>query len=457
MVGEKELFGRVNDFNGLMTQAIESLPQRHLEWIGFHFIAVALDEYAEFPLKKRYKPQMDQIGGVTLELRRLQGNYARLNAQEKILKNHLGQMHYDNDDGSVKLHLSINHLAQYDANLVKDIVHYMAQQQDAFPNMRFKFKLVRSATAQSDSRFQDNDQFTLYFDKYSSIKEVLDFGKNMEQFLKGKGIPENERPFGPKDIFGLNSFISVRADNNKLTREYGVYTFFDRELQKFYESYKDRLDLLEQVPLAALETVFHSILIDKEIIDLPKAGLSAKDSEIVQKRFDLIVQNPQHYLNNTMQLINDSGVAGKFQGDFSVFDKALLELKAKETNLRERNHTAVADGLSMLHAQLLTQKESLLAGNLRFKEFQSNCTQFVNTAMNGELAKVRDLSGLLIKIAAAIVYVVTLGTKSLNWETDSVKKLAEVKGALNQIGFFGQPTEGVESTQDKPIPPAVSF
>ncbi|EHL29870.1 hypothetical protein [Legionella drancourtii] len=457
MVGAKELFGMVNDFNGLMMKAIESLPSRHLERIGFHFIAVVLDEYAAFPLKKRYKPQMDQMGEVTLELRRLQGNYARLDAQKKILKNRLEQMHYENDEGSVKLHLSINDIAQYDADLVKDIVRYMAQQQDAFPNMRFKFKLVRSTTAQSDSRFQDNDQFTLYFDKYSSIKEVIDFGKNMEQFLKAKGLPENERPFGPKDIFGLNSFISVRADNNKLTREYGVYTFFDLELQKFYESYKDRLDLLEQVPLAALETVFHSILIDKEIIDLPDAGLSAKDSEIVQKRFNLIVQNPGHYLNNTIQLINDSGVSGKFQGDFSVFDKALLELKVKETNLRERNHTAVANEVSTLHAQLLIQKKHVLAGTLSWKGFQSNCTGLVDKAMNGELAKVRDLSGLLIKIAAAIVHVVTLGTKSLNWETDSVKKLAQVKGALNQAGFFGKPTEGVESTQDKPIPPAASL
>lgn len=457
MTGEKKLFGGVEDFHGLMAEAIESLPQRHLESIGYHFIAVVLDEQAEFPLKKQYKPHVDQIGGVTRELRRLKEDYARLDAQEKILKNRLGQMHYENDDGSVKLHLSINNLTHYDANLVKDLVHYMAEQQNASPNMRFKFKLVRSSTAQSDRRFQDNDQFTLYFDKYSSIKEVLEFGKKMEQFLKEKGIPENERPFGPKDIFGLNSFISVRADNNKLSSQYGVYTFFDRELQKFYESYKDRLDLLEQVPLAALETVFHSILIDKEIIDLPEAGLSAVDSELVQKRFELMVKNPRHYLHNTLQLINDSGTAGKHQGDFSVFDQALLELKAKETNLRARKHTAVADGLSSLHAQLAIQKERLVAGNLSLKEFQSECTQLVDTAMQGELAQVRDLSGFFIKIVAAIVHVVTLGTKSFDWETDSVKKLAQTKDALHQIGFFGKPTQAEESSQDKPTPPAATL
>ena len=44
MTGEKKLFGGGEDFHGLMAEAIESLPQRHLESIGYHFIAVVLDE-----------------------------------------------------------------------------------------------------------------------------------------------------------------------------------------------------------------------------------------------------------------------------------------------------------------------------------------------------------------------------------------------------------------------------
>src|SRR5690606_30309487 len=103
-----------------------------------------------------------------------------------------------------------------------------------------------------------------YFDKYSSIKEVMSLCSAVNVYLK-KHLPENDKPFGEKDIIGFNSFVTGRFDSNKLNAEYNVYHFYDEQLKIFFERYKEQEDKLAEVPLCVFEVVFNNILIDDSI------------------------------------------------------------------------------------------------------------------------------------------------------------------------------------------------
>ncbi|MDR3503535.1 MAG: hypothetical protein P4L79_13240 [Legionella sp.] len=427
----KPLFGKITDLTPVLEDVIKlfgKLERGYME----HFEIIKPKSAQQFPLKKQFKPDLEIQGEHTLQLGKLKKNeYYRLAANKKMNANLLYGQHYENDEGAVKLHISMNDILHQDAEIVQELIEFLAaQQQDPNANFSFKFKIVKPGSANAHARFQQNDQFTLYFDKYSSVSEVMALGNKIDEFLKSKGIKENQHPLGPKDSFGINSFVSIRTDTSKITAKYAEFKFFDLELKKFYESNKDKMSSLAHVPMAVFETVFNSILIDSDIKHLNSSGLSDLDSQIVQRRLKLIVENPQRYINDTIALIADSRDI-TMQIDFSVFDRALEKLAEKEKDLRQSKETPAADAAHILHEQLIEEKNKCITDGYPPSVFVGKCTALLQDAEKGELSKVR---GVLGKIASALLFLVSFGQASV--KTDSIKKLEGINSSLHQVGFF---------------------
>lgn len=428
---KKPRFGEIMNLRPILEEIIKpfgKLELGHME----HFEIIKPQNEQLFPLKRQFKPDLEMQGAHTLQLGKLKRNeYFRLAANQKMNANLLFGQHYENDEGAVKLHISMNDILHQDTEIVQELIEFLAaQQQDPNANFSFKFKIVKPGSANAHARFQQNDQFTLYFDKYSSVSEVIALGNKIDEFLKSKGIKENQQPLGPKDSFGVNSFVSIRTDTSKITAKYAEFKFFDLELKKFYESNKDRMSSFTHVPMAVFETVFNSILIDSDIKHLNSSGLSEIDSQMVQRRLKLIVENPQRYINDTIALIADSRDI-TMQIDFSAFDRALNELAEKENDLRQRKEIPAADAAHILHEQLVEEKNKCIADGYPPSVFVGKCTTLLQDAEKGELSKTR---GVLGKIASALLFIVSFGQASV--KIDSIKKVAGVNSSLHQVGFF---------------------
>lgn len=429
----KSLFGEITNLKPILEEIIKPFAKFELGHME-HFEIIKPKNEQQFALKQQFKPDLGIQGGHTLQLGKLKQNeYLRLAANRKMNANLLFGQHYENDEGAVKLHISINDILHQDAEIVQELIEFLvAQQQEPNANFSFKFKIVKPDSATAHARFQQNDQFTLYFDKYSSVSEVMALGNKIDAFIKSKGIKENQHPLGPKDSFGINSFVSIRTDTSKITAKYAEFKFFDLELKKFYESNKDKMSSLAHVPMAVFETVFNSILIDSDIKHLNSSGLSDIDSQIVQRRLKLIVENPQKYINDTIALIADSRDV-TMQIDFAAFDSTLKELATKENTLRKRQEIPAAEAARILHEQLIEEKNKCITDGYPPSVFVGKCTTLLQEAEKGEL---RNARGILGKIAAALLFIVSFGQASV--KTDSIKKLAEIENSLHQVSFFSR-------------------
>jgi len=217
-------------------------------------------------------------------------------AQEKLQSNHFCGTHYVNNDASLKFHLNLNQIGGVDEVIILGLIKFLINEALATNNMYFHFKIIKPALY-TNSRFKDTDQITIYFDKYSSTAQVIQFAEKINQYLKSTDFPENNKVLGPKDKFGFNSFVSARFDNNKLLQKYDEYPFFDLELKHFFSLYKN-VDL-GHIPLCAFEAIFTRILISGNIHHLNKTGeqnLVASDSAKVQQQFKIMVRDPKTYI-----------------------------------------------------------------------------------------------------------------------------------------------------------------
>ncbi|KGP63431.1 hypothetical protein EP47_09465 [Legionella norrlandica] len=225
----------------------------------------------QLQMKKEYKPT-DGIGLYTEVIKTIKGNSDAIRlVNQKMRDNGFWGQHYDNDEASLKLHLSLNNIGDLDEKTIFELVKFLADEADSPDNdFSFHFKIIEPAQ-HSSARFKDTDQITIYFDKYSSTGDMVKLTEKIDTFLKKKGLKENTIKLGPKDSFGFNSFVSARFDTNKLLSEYDVYPFFDLELEKFFK--KHQPEELKKIPLCALEAVFCRVMLSKQITKLKNDNL----------------------------------------------------------------------------------------------------------------------------------------------------------------------------------------
>lgn len=216
-------------------------------------------------------------------------------AQEKLQINHFSGTHYVNNDASLKFHISLNQVGEIDEAIILGLIKFLINEAVATNSMHFNFKIIQPALY-TNSRFKNNDQITIYFDKYTSTAQVIQLAGKVDLYLKNNHIPENNLKLGPKDKFGFNAFVSARFDNNKLLQKYDEYPFFDLELKQFFSLYKN-VDL-RHVPLCAFEAIFTRILISRNIHHLnnPEQNLQAADRAKVQQQFKIMVCDPKTYI-----------------------------------------------------------------------------------------------------------------------------------------------------------------
>ncbi|KTD57165.1 hypothetical protein Lsai_1769 [Legionella sainthelensi] len=242
----------------------------------------------------------DDLAGPITEFHNLQTANDELKklAKQKLMNNFFFGMSYENADASLKFHVNINEIGDINEEVILGLVKLLSEEALERGNcVNFNYKIIEPAYS-SDKRFKNTDQITIYFNKYSSVDAMMLLAEKIDNYLSIQGVPENKTKLGPKDILSLNSFVSARFDNNKLTEAYDVYTFFDLELKKFFAKYKNKTEL-KGLPVGAIEAVFNSLLTNKEITRLrneTSKELCESDSQIVQNEFDKLVKDPINYM-----------------------------------------------------------------------------------------------------------------------------------------------------------------
>ncbi len=274
-----------------------------LQNMGHTFILISPHDHKYFKLKQNYKSREEALGLYSDYINELQKKpeVAAL-GQQKLAENDMDKgMYHITDDASLKLHLSLNNIGSMDEEIVMGLIDLLIEaSQDPNSNLGLHFKITYPHAVEL-GRFKDNDQFTLYFDKYSSTAAVVRLANQIEEYLHKHDVIDNINPFGDKDVFGFNSFVSARYETNKLNHKYDMHEFFDLELEKFFKSHAD-LDQLEELPLCCFEVIFNNLIISKSIRNLragrdANPGLSRSDSSMVQREFEKMLNNPKDYIS----------------------------------------------------------------------------------------------------------------------------------------------------------------
>jgi hypothetical protein len=254
------------------------------------------------PLKTKFKPHEhmpDMASRSVLQL--AQNPQLSEIAKNKIINNNIqGDKHKSesgSENASFKLHINLNDIGEMDEEVIIGLLKLLSDEANSPDNdLVFYFKMVRPSYLSRQERFQNTDQLTLYFDKYTSASAILKLADKIDSHLKEHKIPPNKNPLGPKDSFGFNSFVSARFDKNKLLNEYGVYKFFDLELEKFYKKHK--ASQLDSLPLCMFEAVFNHVITSSAEELQVLVELSPVQSELIQKEFEKALANPLQYLTN---------------------------------------------------------------------------------------------------------------------------------------------------------------
>ncbi|QEY50645.1 hypothetical protein [Legionella longbeachae] len=269
----------------------------HPMW-GTIFLTITPNQNKELPLERAYKPNHNYAGTISQyhQNQRNNKNFVQ-KAEEKLRKNNFYGQFYNNNEASLKSHLNLNNIGELDEQIVLGLIKLLIDEAESNQNgAKFFFKII-DPRCHDDNRFKNTDQITIYFDKYSSLSDIISLSQKIESYLSNK-IPDNKIKLGPKDSFGFNSFVSARFDTNKLLAEYCQYPFFDLELKKFFDRYS--IDELHHIPIGALEAVFNKIITSEHITNLGNRehkALSEQDSQFVQGEFDMMVYSPINYLN----------------------------------------------------------------------------------------------------------------------------------------------------------------
>lgn len=263
------------------------------------FCKVVPSSPTQFELKQRFKsPSKDR------------GFYSEYHANlledskfvDRAWQNLQGANYYGDfyliSEASLKCHISLNDISNVNEEVIFGLVTLLKNEAESVDNnLSFFFKII-DPTLHDHHRFSQNDQFTIYFDKYSSLGDMLDLAKKVDEYLQ-QHLIQNTRRLGEKDSCDINSFVSARLDINRLLSCYDVYPFFDLEIKKLLTKYS--ADELRGVPLCAIEAVFNYV-VTADDITIPakwsKEGLSAEDSKKVQGQFELMIANPARYLGD---------------------------------------------------------------------------------------------------------------------------------------------------------------
>ncbi len=275
---------------------------------GTIFLSITPNQNKVIPLEGEYKPNKNFAGTLSEyhHNQRNNRNFVQI-AEQKLRRNNFYGEYYDNNEASLKAHLNLNNIGELDEKVVLGLIKLLIDEAESDTNgVKFHFKIIQPS-AQANNRFKNTDQITIYFDKYSSLGDIVCLSQKIESYLSNR-IPKNTIELGPKDSFGFNSFVSARFDTNKLLAEYCEYPFFDLELQKFFGRYT--INELSHLPIGALEAVFNKIITSDQIINLgnrENKALNEQDSQFVQQQFDTMVNNTMYYLlsadtNNSVKI-----------------------------------------------------------------------------------------------------------------------------------------------------------
>lgn len=280
--------------------------------------------------KEKFKPEGTSAGMFTqLHQQARADKVGVVKAREKVRENKLpiDLENYSVPDAAIKLHISINQMAKLSQDAFLGLIELLTKEAiDPKNKMAFHFKTSYASSVHlehGDPRFKDNDQLTLYFDKYSSTGDILRLAKKIDDYLK-QHIPENKKH--SEDKIHLSSFVSARFDTFRLLEKYGVYHFFDIELQKFIEANKDSA-ILDSIPLCAFEVVFYHILIADDIRNFhagqdQEQGLSKEDSDKVQAQFAEMAKDPIAFMNPKKPKTQEA-----IQAEHSIKDKLSALMK----------------------------------------------------------------------------------------------------------------------------------
>lgn len=265
-----------------------------------NFIHIYPLKNKELQLKSKYTTQDENIGlysQYSIDIR--QDNKFIRQVKDHITQSGYKGSIYSHKSASFKLHISINDIATIDQTIILSLIELLITENGAEDNnLSCTFKIIQPEF-HNNERFAMNDQLTIYFDKYSAAAELPRLSEKILQYLLEKQVKINTKILGEKDSFSYNSFVSARFDTNRLLRQYNVYRFFDYELDKFFKKY--HTNLLKLIPLCAFDSVFNKVFYSEKI-QIPhktnsQIALSDKDSQYVQREFDLLVNNPLEYLD----------------------------------------------------------------------------------------------------------------------------------------------------------------
>lgn len=332
------------------------LPTPCREASKYSFLGISpAEKYME--LKAGYKPNNMARGAYSQYLFEDKTDVEKVKAAAENLEvKKLKGTAYKHSEASLKMHLSINDFGKIDEEVIYKIIDFLYTESGARgSNIHFTFKIIKPLLV-GDIRYKDNDQFTLYFDKYSSTADFIQLAEKINTFLQELKIPKNASKRGYKDTISFNSFVSARFDTNKIHDEYAIYSFFDKEIDTFIESNLHQLDKLNNVPLCAFEIAFNDLILNKPTL-IPRAGerkpIPPENSEQIKKLFAEIVKNPKAYmqrsLSNSMDEVEESNnLVNNNKAAYSAFFAKLTkslneEKKQSKPSLKRQNAGIPAD------------------------------------------------------------------------------------------------------------------
>lgn len=232
----------------------------------------------------------------------------REHAKSKLVSHGMYLSGYLNHHASIKLHINLNNIIKLDEEVILGLIGLLCSEMMQSKNdIHFSFKIINPAFA-IDERFKNTDQFTLYFDSYSSLEGFFRLTKLIQDYLNQQKIPENTIKNGPNDNWVLNPFVSSRFNTNKLHIRDGVFPFFDIELAQFFNDETNKKS--KNVPLYLFELVFNVIVCDETITNLTGA-LNEQDSIKVQEELKLAVSDPQKYIVYALEKVAPEFKANK--------------------------------------------------------------------------------------------------------------------------------------------------
>lgn len=348
-------------------------------------------------LKSNYNREKRIDYSFSTDLRAMRSDDAVKNQARKKLQNNdiIPVQKYDNDDASLKMHISLNNIGDMDHKLIVELLTLL-RNEAADPNNKlgFKFKIVRPLLLNDPinvERFGMNDQITVYFDKYSSTGAMINLANKVDDFLKKHSVPENKQKTGLKDKISINSFVSLRFDNNKLDQVYGEYPFFDLEIQKFLARHQS--SELASFPMFAFEKIFIDLMLSQSINNLrsgpnDEQALSEEDSQKLQQRFDTALKDPSSNLKQNREKDADPKAFTAQNQNVAYNTPPNIEMKvATPTDVR------VDPLLKILPSMPKVPSNSKVAETItRLKAESDNSDGEVRTILNAVLSELESLS-----------------------------------------------------------------